>query len=312
MGGYVRSIDTYPASVELNPDYEDRSHFYQERNYTYMRLIMEGKYYNVEKGWERDIHPEQFIDINTTLSEAIELLQDNHFLLVDHHEYGDKYVVKDGNYIGNLSGYASGELCAVTRKKEDPGNFSDLREFIESSAEVKNSQITYESTTSPDSDVSSVTHYGRTLDSDDKFSEEGEIKNMIIYLKEIDDEYVYKPHELMEESLELAYEVFDVDCSEKYGIVTLADINKRPVKEICYPVIADLANNLSEKLKEHYPDSENLLGTVHPDTIGYWKKDRLNGLEIHITEYMNLVEMQEAIKGAEKSFTEECGFSSKT
>lgn len=233
-------IATYPADVEKEEAYQEKIHQYKDNRYTYIPLISDGKYYNTEKGWLRNLDNEQFIWEGEPLIEAIKRLNNFPFLLVRY--TGNRtYLVKDGEFLGHKTAmkYLSG----------DKPNVSDENE--------------------------------------------------------------YKLEEMFQKFPDMTQEKIPHEYGESFGIITLADLNKRSVKEMLYPNLAELANHLSEKIKDEYPNSEDLFPHINPDTIGLWKQDRLNGLEMHISEYLNLVEMKEIIRMTGDDFIEECGFSSR-
>jgi hypothetical protein len=88
-------------------------------------------------------------------------------------------------------------------------------------------------------------------------------------------------------------------------------VNKRGVKQMLYKLISELSANLGTKIQNKYPESENIQKHLRPVTIGRWRKDQLNGLEMHISEHMNLIEMMQIIQSSDTEFVEECGFESK-
>lgn len=89
----VDSIAT-PARVETRASYADAVADFESRSYTYMPLPETGEYYNVEEGWFRDLRPEQEVGPDEHLLDALELLREEPFLLVDYraagadHDYG--------------------------------------------------------------------------------------------------------------------------------------------------------------------------------------------------------------------------------
>jgi len=98
---------------------------------------------------------------------------------------------------------------------------------------------------------------------------------------------------------------------EQYGIITLVDINKRGIKQMLYKIISQLSSDLAEKIESEHPDSEDIFQHMRPITIGRWRKDRINGLNMHISEHMNLLEMMQVIQASDEYFVHSCGFSSK-
>lgn len=229
----VFDIDTKGADVERIDTYEDRISHYESKNYTFIPIISEGKYYNTEKGWLRDIEEDQFLTTDHTIKESLHKLTNYPFLIVDYCGYYH-VVVEDGKL--------------------------KLPPLSENYPEEK----------------------------------------------------LRKPWSLWKDHPELAKKTYETKYENAYGIITLADVNKRGVKEMIYPIIAELANRLSIIIKTEHPNSESIFKHVSPETIGRWKKDRMKGLELHITEYLNLIEMKEVLKASDEEVIKKCGFSSKT
>lgn len=125
------------------------------------------------------------------------------------------------------------------------------------------------------------------------------------------EEETYLIWELDKEHPNLAETHIDRPYKERYGIITLADLNKRGLGEMIYPIIAELENQLAKKIRAEYPDDDTLVKYLRSDTVGRWYKDSLEGIDLHIVEHMNLVEMQEVIRSSSNSFVNSCGFSSK-
>ncbi|RZN61121.1 hypothetical protein [Methanonatronarchaeum sp. AMET6-2] len=103
-----------------------------------------------------------------------------------------------------------------------------------------------------------------------------------------------------------------VEADEGFFIITIADLNKRCVREAVYPLIVELERSLSDLIIRRYPDSEagELIARLGHHTVGYWFKSKLDGVELHVAEYMSLSEMVNVIKD-DKALIKECGFSSK-
>lgn len=78
----------------------------------------------------------------------------------------------------------------------------------------------------------------------------------------------YHIWELDKEYLDLANEHIDRPYRERYGIITLADLNKRGLGEMLYPLIAELENQLAKKIQAEYPDDETLVEYLRADTVG--------------------------------------------
>lgn len=106
--------------------------------------------------------------------------------------------------------------------------------------------------------------------------------------------------------------MIDRDSDDKWGIITLADINRRGVRVMIYVVISGLVSKLSRKIEEEYPNSEKIFKHLRPVTIGRWQKDQLEGLEIHVAEHMNLVEIKQVVQASDSRFVNSCGFDSKS
>jgi len=250
-------IATHPASVETMESYEDRIPWYQSQNYSYIPLPVEGKYYNTEEGWLKEISGEQFIDEDTHIMEVLRRMQHHPFLLLDRNTMEEYYVVET-----------------------DDG---DLRVL-----------------------------YGMMVDG----VLEGEREIMMPGIEDVAEKLQEKEglsvHEFREEYPEKAEETLSYSFDEQYGIITLVDLNKRGVKQMLYKVISELSASLGTKIETQYPDSEEIFEHLRPSTIGRWKKDRIRGLNMHISEHMNLLEMMQVIQSSESSFVEECGFDSKS
>lgn len=98
---------------------------------------------------------------------------------------------------------------------------------------------------------------------------------------------------------------------DRYGIITLADVNRRGMKIMIYVVFSGLVSRLSHKIEEEYPNSESIFKYLRAETIGRWHKDRIEGLELHVAEHMNLIGIMQVIQSSDKTFVEDCGFDSK-
>jgi hypothetical protein len=99
---------------------------------------------------------------------------------------------------------------------------------------------------------------------------------------------------------------------DRYGIITLADINRRGVKIMLYVVFSGLVSKLARKIEEEHPSSESIFKHLRAETIGRWHKNRMEGLEIHIAEQMNMIEIMQVVQASDKEFVEKCGFDSKS
>jgi len=93
-------------------------------------------------------------------------------------------------------------------------------------------------------------------------------------------------------------------------IITAADLNKRVAKEMMFSLLADLENTFAEIIEQECPDSQSLFSEISPPTIGRWKKAGVGGIQMHITEYMNLSEMQK-VTGKSEELRSHLGFDSR-
>lgn len=95
-------------------------------------------------------------------------------------------------------------------------------------------------------------------------------------------------------------------------IFTLADINRRSCKESLYPLVAELENTLVEAIKHEYQDKGqiNLIPYLTSKTIERWGNEKRSGLEMHISEFMNLSEILEIVANSENLYTQ-FGYKSK-
>lgn len=100
------------------------------------------------------------------------------------------------------------------------------------------------------------------------------------------------------------------DESERYGIITLADLNTRLVKEMLYPAVAKFEYTLAQALKSHYPDSDPPENSVGDKAEERWEDAKERDVETHIVEHMQLSEITNAIKDTER-LRNKCGFGSK-
>jgi cell fate (sporulation/competence/biofilm development) regulator YlbF (YheA/YmcA/DUF963 family) len=128
--------------------------------------------------------------------------------------------------------------------------------------------------------------------------------------KDIPDNKKYPTFELEKEFPNLLNKLKNFEYKKRYGIITLADVNRRPVKERLYPIFAELANQISKKIEKEFADPDELLDSLSADTIGYWYQDKQKELGLHIAEYMSLIEMKQIFKQSSEEFRDKCGFKS--
>lgn len=121
---------------------------------------------------------------------------------------------------------------------------------------------------------------------------------------------LFSPDEVRTEFRELAErELRRYD--ERYMIITLADLNRRRVREMLYVVIGGLSSELASRIELYHPDSRSLFKYLREGTIGRWEKENLKDLNLHIAEHMTLVGMMQVIQGSDSDFVKSCGFESK-
>lgn len=98
---------------------------------------------------------------------------------------------------------------------------------------------------------------------------------------------------------------------DRYGMITLADVNRRGVKIMIYVALSGLVSRLSNKIEEEYQNSESVFKHLRAETIGRWHKDRMEGIEIHVAEHMNLIEIMQTVQASNRQFVKNCGFNNK-
>lgn len=96
----------------------------------------------------------------------------------------------------------------------------------------------------------------------------------------------------------------------RYLIITLPDVNKRPVRTLCYQLLMQLETRLAEMIKNRY-DSEELFSEVNHRTLGLWKEDEINGNKVHIAEHMVIGEIKKIVR-KDADMVDELGFRSKS
>ncbi|WGI16682.1 hypothetical protein [Methanonatronarchaeum sp. AMET-Sl] len=133
--------------------------------------------------------------------------------------------------------------------------------------------------------------------------------------KELDEEQVLESGNGILDAIQYLdrYPFVLIESGDGFFIITLADLNKRCVREVVYPLVVDLEKRLSELIVMKYsdPDASELIARLGDHTVGHWYKAKLEGVELHVAEYMSLSDMVNVIQG-DKELVSECGFSSKT
>ena len=77
-----------------------------------------------------------------------------------------------------------------------------------------------------------------------------------------------------------------------------------------FSLLASLENKFAGLIEQEYSDSRSLFPEVLPKTIGRWEKAGLGDVQMHITEYMQLAEMQKIIAKSDE-LRSELGFESR-
>jgi hypothetical protein len=215
-----------PVSVEAVTTYKNNLGFYADRNYTYIPIPLEMKYYDRTEDELKPLDENQFIDIETPLLEGLQKLQTYPFVLTrDTPSYG--YEVKDG------------ELRMV-----------------------------------------------------------GMVKGANVW-------------EVAENHPEHRERMLDLEEGKRWGIITLADANKRAARAAIYSLYVELESKFATQISNHYPDSEALFEEVNEDGVERWREARDAELEVHISEYMYLYEMKDIINDTPE-LREAWGFDSKS
>lgn len=117
---------------------------------------------------------------------------------------------------------------------------------------------------------------------------------------ELKDRLPEKKHDLL---LGLAQE------RHRYFIITLPDVNRRPVRTLCYQLLMQLETRLAEMIESRY-NSEELFGELNHRTLGLWKQDEINDNKVHIAEHMGIGEIKKIVR-KDGDMVDELGFGSK-
>lgn len=119
-------------------------------------------------------------------------------------------------------------------------------------------------------------------------------------------------HGLLSDQSDIA-EKFGLDRSDqdRYGIVTVADLNKRRVKEMIYPAVTTFEHTLAELVIQHYPDSNVPEDDVSDEAFERWDSVKEHDMETHIVEHMSLGDIVTVVRNT-KALRTTCGFDSKS
>jgi hypothetical protein len=96
----------------------------------------------------------------------------------------------------------------------------------------------------------------------------------------------------------------------RYFIITLPDVNKRPVRTLCYQLLMQLETRLAEMIQKRY-ESEELFGELNHRTLGLWKQDEINDNKVHIAEHMGIGDIKKVVR-KDGDMVDELGFRSKS
>lgn len=125
------------------------------------------------------------------------------------------------------------------------------------------------------------------------------------------EEGMYGVEEFVDEHPEYKEEVLERNQEAgHFYIITYADLNKRGARGMLYQFIAELERLLADRVEQQYTDSTEVFHDTRPGTIGRWQKAKLEGVEVHIAEYMTLSEMKTIISTS-NDLLEACGFPSR-
>lgn len=125
------------------------------------------------------------------------------------------------------------------------------------------------------------------------------------------DEGMFGVEEFVDQHPEYIKEVLEWEQEAgHFQIITYADLNKRGARGMLYHIVAELERLLAERVEWKYTDSTDLFRDTRASTIGRWQKAKLDGVEVHIAEYMTLAEMKNVI-ATSNALLEACGFSSR-
>lgn len=295
-------IDSKPVELETSDSFKQNISFYKDNDYTFVPIIDETKYYNTKQDYKSEISHDQIINDSVSLKEVIRRLKDHPFLIVEHSRFKG-HIVKDGEHLGKV----------INDKivKKDSESLENLESKLGEIIDLKDVNITYKAESLSKSGTMELKTEG-ALD-EDKYKEIKEgyqviEKNFDVDIDEISQKYLISNFE----AYGRGFNYFENDPPEIFGIITHSDLNKRPVREMVYPNIAQIAAEISDKIEEEYPDSRDLIDQLGEFTVGSWYKNKRDDMQIHISEFMSLSELKTVIENSNNEFIRECGFESKT
>lgn len=267
-------VATIPCDIERLESYEESIPGYQSRDFTYIPMPYDEKYYNVDEGWLREINPEQYLGEDTFLLKVLEKLQHHPFLLFDY-KMGAMFELYEGDFLVPASFFENYSLNHNRIVSYEESLNIEISEFHDWTGSIYGFREE-----APDS-VQSTTIGEIRADND---------------------------RELLDTINEVASKI---DNQDRFGIITISDLNRRPMKEMFYRALSELEITISKNIEDVYNDSRRLFKPARPDTIGRWEKDQIEGLGLHIAEYMTLIELKESLKMSDRELVKRCGFDSK-
>lgn len=118
--------------------------------------------------------------------------------------------------------------------------------------------------------------------------------------------------EVVRESQDAKKRIYEiVEGRGVFRIITLADVNRRVVKEALYAVIAELETRLSKAIEDGPYEPDDLYQDLKPETVGRWVKNRSEDVNVGISQYMNLGEMLKIV-GKTPPLRERFGYESRS
>ncbi|SFR98139.1 hypothetical protein SAMN05216559_1979 [Halomicrobium zhouii] len=117
---------------------------------------------------------------------------------------------------------------------------------------------------------------------------------------EEDHEISYKsPYALRQEYPEAADDLLST-YPNRFGLVTISDINKKRTKDALFPYFALFAGELAELIKEEYPKSANLASAITGIAVKNWRENKGTETEVHISEFLGLSDMADIISNSNR------------
>lgn len=227
------------ADYSTKEEYESEISYYRKRNYTYIPMPEDDRYYHVQDEEVYPINEEQYIKPKTDLVSALSTLEQYPFLLID--------------WFHNL---ITDDLAAYIADRLDGADAAELASEV--------------------------------LEDPDKVRER------------------YDDSELINDFIYAVKETTD----KRYSIITLADVNKRRVRELLYRVLSEFEVVLSRLVEAEFPDSTSLFQDANAEAIGRWQKSKIDDLVVHISEYMYLTTLMKVV-GKSESLRQRFGYESR-